>query len=163
MTQPKISVPLGDVKPPRGFRKARHHDEDFRARTDGEGSLLYVRLAGGPSPCAKQRREQGGPTTNTNKEKEKCSPEVPTSKKFVCLFFHPIYYLRPSILSLLVVAQIRGDIEGSSPPLPTAVRALHFNREKISALSSLVDSRRIVRTRICACIDINTWYINTTR
>ena len=35
---------------------------------------------------------------------------------------------------------------GSSPPLPTAVRALHFYREKISALSSLVDSRRIVLT-----------------
>ena len=33
---------------------------------------------------------------------------------------------------------------GSSPPLPTTVRALHFYREKISALSSLVDSRRIV-------------------
>ena len=57
------------------------------------------------------------------------------------LFFHPIYYLRPSILSLslLVVTQIRGHIAGSSPPLPTTVRALHFYREKISALSSLVD------------------------
>ena len=29
-------------------------------------------------------------------------------------------------------------------PLPTTVRALHFYREKISELSSLVDSRRIV-------------------
>ena len=65
-----------------------------------------------------------------------------------CLFFfHPIYYLRPSVsLSLLVVTQIRGHIAGSSPPLPTTVRALHFYREKISALSSLVDSRRIVLT-----------------
>ena len=53
-------------------------------------------------------------------------------------FFHPIYYLRPSILSLLVVTQIRGHIAGSSPPLPTTVRALYFYREKISALSSLV-------------------------
>ena len=61
--------------------------------------------------------------------------------------FHPIYYLRPSILSLLiVVTQIRGHIAGSSPPLPTTVRALHFYREKISALSFVVDSRRIVLT-----------------
>ena len=29
-------------------------------------------------------------------------------------------------------------------PLPTTVRALHFYREKISALSSLVDSRRLL-------------------
>ena len=33
---------------------------------------------------------------------------------------------------------------GSSPPLPTTVRALHFYRDKISANSSLVDSRRVV-------------------
>ena len=44
---------------------------------------------------------------------------------FFFLFFHPIYYVRPSILSLLVVTQIRGHITGSSPPLPTAVRDLH--------------------------------------
>ena len=49
-------------------------------------------------------------------------------------------------LSLLVVTQIWGHIAGSSPPLPTTVRALHFYLEKISALSSLVDSRRIVLT-----------------
>ena len=49
-------------------------------------------------------------------------------------------------LSLLVVTQSRGHIAGSFPPLPTTVRALHFYREKISALSSLVDSRRIVLT-----------------
>ena len=65
---------------------------------------------------------------------------------FFFLLLHPMYYLRPSILSLLVVTQIRGHIAGSFPPLPTTVRALHFYREKISALSSLVDSRRIVLT-----------------
>ena len=50
--------------------------------------------------------------------------------------------------SLLVVTQIRGHILNSRlfSPLPTTVRALHFYREKISALSSLVDSRRIVLT-----------------
>ena len=50
-------------------------------------------------------------------------------------------------LSLLriVVAQIRGHIAGSSPPLPTTVRALLFCRKKISTLlSSLVDSHRSV-------------------
>ena len=55
------------------------------------------------------------------------------------IFFDPIYYLRPS-------TQIRGHIAGSFPPLSTTDRALHFYREKISALSSLVDSRRIVLT-----------------
>ena len=34
----------------------------------------------------------------------------------------------------------------SSPPFPPTVRVLHFYREKTSALSSLVDSRRIVPT-----------------
>ena len=66
-------------------------------------------------------------------------------------FHHPIPLLlivSPffSIFPLLiVVAQIRGHIAGSSPPpLPTTVRALHFCREKISAISSLAISRRIV-------------------
>ena len=48
--------------------------------------------------------------------------------------------------SYVVVTQIRGHIAGSSSPLPPTVRVLHFYREKISALSSLVDSRRIVLT-----------------
>ena len=62
-------------------------------------------------------------------------------------FFSPPSHLLSSpffSLSLLVVTQIRGHMAGSSPPLPTTVRALHFYREKISALSSLVESRRIV-------------------
>ena len=65
---------------------------------------------------------------------------------FFFLSFFPFHLLSSPFysLSLLVVAQIRGHITGSSPPLPTTVRALHFYREKISALSSLVDSRRIV-------------------
>ena len=57
------------------------------------------------------------------------------------LFSSPFYSF-----SLVVVTQIRGHIAGSSPPLPTAVRALHFYREKVPALSPLVDSRRIVLT-----------------
>ena len=65
---------------------------------------------------------------------------------FFLFFFHPIYYLRPSILSLLVVPQIRGHIAGSFRPLPTTVRAQHYYRENISSLSSLVDWRRIVLT-----------------
>ena len=70
-----------------------------------------------------------------------------TWSSFLFYFFHPIYecYPRPSFsVSPLVVTQIRGHIAGSSRPLPTTVRALHFYREKISAVSSLVDSRRIV-------------------
>ena len=67
---------------------------------------------------------------------------------FFPFFLHPIYYLRLSFfsLSLLVVTQIRGHTAGSSPPLPTMARALHFYRGKISALSSPVDARRIVLT-----------------
>ena len=67
---------------------------------------------------------------------------------FYFLFFHPIYYIRPSILSpsyllLIVVTQIRGHIAGSFSPVPYTVRALQFfSREDFS--SSLVDSRRIV-------------------
>ena len=65
------------------------------------------------------------------------------------LFFFPSHLLSSPFYSpsLLVVTQIRGHIAGSSPPLPTTVRALQFfYREKISALSSLVASRRIVLT-----------------
>ena len=70
---------------------------------------------------------------------------------FLC-FPHPIYFVwySPffSLSLLLVVTQIiiRGHIASRLFfPLPTNnVRALHFYREKISALSSLVDSRRIV-------------------
>ena len=58
------------------------------------------------------------------------------------LFSSPFYSL-----SLLVVTHIRGHIAGSSLPLPTTVRALHFDCEKIPALSSLVDSRRIAHTQ----------------
>ena len=60
------------------------------------------------------------------------------------LFFSPSHLLSSPFdsLSLLVATQIRGHIAGSSPPVPTTVRALHFYREKISVLSSLVDSRR---------------------
>ena len=63
-------------------------------------------------------------------------------------FFFPSYLLSSPFcsLSLLVVTQTRSHIAGSFPPIPTTVRALHFYREKISALSSLVDSRRNVLT-----------------
>ena len=56
---------------------------------------------------------------------------------FLFFFLHPVYCLRPSILSLLVVTQTRGHIVGSSP-LPTTVRALHFYGENISALLASV-------------------------
>ena len=49
-------------------------------------------------------------------------------------------------LSFLVIPQIRGHITGASPLLPTRIRALLFYREKISVLSSLVDSRRVLLT-----------------
>ena len=74
----------------------------------------------------------------------------PANNQHTSTFFFPFLFLSiPFIifallsLSFLVVTQIRGHIAGSSPPLPTTVRALHFYREKISALSSLVDLRRM--------------------
>ena len=63
-------------------------------------------------------------------------------------FFHRYHLLSSPFFSslppIIVVAQTRGHIAGSSPLLPTTVRALHFYREKIPALSSLVGKRRIV-------------------
>ena len=61
-------------------------------------------------------------------------------------FFHPIYYLRPPFsLSLLVVAQIRGHIAGSSTPLPTTVRASHFFIANDTKCDIRVDSASGVR------------------
>ena len=46
---------------------------------------------------------------------------------FIITFFaHPIYYLRPSVLSLLVITQIRGHIAGSLPPRPHNGSCLAF-------------------------------------
>ena len=48
---------------------------------------------------------------------------------FSSFFFIPFIILALLFsLSLLVVTQIRGHIAGSSPPLPTTVRVLHFYR-----------------------------------
>ena len=57
----------------------------------------------------------------------------------------PFFLSLPGIL-FIVVTQIRGDIAGSTPPSPLRFVPCIFYREKISALSSLVDSRRIVPT-----------------
>ena len=75
---------------------------------------------------------------------------------FFFLLVHPIYYLRPSFyLSLLiVVTQIRCRIAGSSPPLTTTVRSLHFHRENIfSFLSS--------STRVELCLHRPYFYPST--
>ena len=63
-------------------------------------------------------------------------------------FFFAIPFLSSPFcsLSLLVVTQIRGHIAGFPPPYPLRFVPCIFYREKISALSSLVDSRRIVLT-----------------
>ena len=47
---------------------------------------------------------------------------------FFFLLFFPSHLLSSPFysLSLLVVTQIRGDMAGSSPPLPTTVRSLAF-------------------------------------
>ena len=63
-------------------------------------------------------------------------------------FSHPIYYLGPSFSLPPSRTSDPGSHSRLFPPPrhPTTVRVLHFYREKKSALSSLVDSRRIVPT-----------------
>ena len=66
---------------------------------------------------------------------------------FLFFFPYPIHYLR-SPFSLPPIDSRNSDpgSHGRFFSLLTAVRALYFYREKIWALSSLVDSRRIVPT-----------------
>lgn len=74
--------------------------------------------------------------------------EIDGNKRNVYTVTHPICFLRFLSLSpSLAVYQLRVRYQTLLPPC-TAVRALHFHREKASALSSLVDSRRTVLTRI---------------
>ena len=81
-------------------------------------------------------------------------PAAPTKRwvvvVVVVVVFAPSHLLSSplfSIFLLIVVTQIRGHMAGSSRTLPTTTgRALYFYPEKIFALSSLVDSRRIVPT-----------------
>ncbi|CAN0387298.1 unnamed protein product, partial [Laminaria digitata] len=65
----------------------------------------------------------------------------------VPFFFSSLHLLSSPFFSrfLLVVTQIRDHKAGSSPPSPLRY-APSFLSEKSSALSSLVDSRRIVLT-----------------
>ena len=58
--------------------------------------------------------------------------------RFCSIPFITIPEVRPSFLSLLLIvaAQIRGHIAGSSPPLPTTVRALHIIFPPREVLSS---------------------------
>ena len=73
---------------------------------------------------------------------------------FCFFFFHPIYLVLCIIVFALLFSFPPINSRNSDPeshsrlfsPLPSTVRALHFYREKVSALSSLVDSRRIVLT-----------------
>ena len=55
---------------------------------------------------------------------------------FVLFSFSPSHLLSSPFysVSLPVVTQIRGHIAGSSPPLPTTVRALHFFRERFQLI-----------------------------
>ena len=72
---------------------------------------------------------------------------------FFFFFFHPVYSRRPSFSLPLLYSRNSdpgGHIAGSSPPLLTTVRALHFFREKIPALCSVVDSRRSALTALGA-------------
>ena len=78
-------------------------------------------------------------------------PSQDQSYRFFFFPFHPICHLRPSFSLLPCRNSDPGQIAGASPPLPPTVRALHFYPAKISALSSLVGSLRIVLTHARRC------------
>ena len=61
---------------------------------------------------------------------------------FFFFFVRPLYFLRPSFSSLLVVNSDPGS-HGRLFPLPTTVHSFHFLVEKGSVLSTLVDLRLI--------------------
>ena len=70
---------------------------------------------------------------------------------FSCRFLRFFFPSHLFIFALLVLLPIRRNSDPEShgrlySPLPTTVRALLFYRAKNSALSSLVDSRRVVPT-----------------
>ena len=62
----------------------------------------------------------------------------------VCFFHSIIIFALFFSLSLLVITDPRSHTRLFSPAVTSTVRALHFYRDKISAFSSLVDSRRMV-------------------
>ena len=65
------------------------------------------------------------------------------------LFLIPFTIFALLFLSLLVVTQIRGHRAGSSPPLPSTVRALHFYWEKISVLKTFSFLPSLTRVELC--------------
>ena len=75
--------------------------------------------------------------------------------RVVAFLSHPVYYLRPSFYSLFVRAQIRGHIVvGSSPPLPTTVRAFPFL--SLEGFSPFFPRRLALLVSVCVCFDVFT-------
>ena len=64
---------------------------------------------------------------------------------FFLLLFHPIYYLRPSILPRSLNSD-PGSRSRLFSPLPNTIRVLHFYRERNLAFSPPVGSRRTAPT-----------------
>ena len=78
---------------------------------------------------------------------------------YFIFFFHSIYYPRTTLALLPSSTLDPGSHIGPFLPPPHYGTCLHFYREKNSAFSSLVDSRRIAGT-----VQIHSWelYANTT-
>ena len=81
--------------------------------------------------------------------------ELPNINHGLSLFCYVLFFSIPVIIFALLFLSPSYNSRNSNPgsrirlfppPLPTTVCALHFYREKISVLSSLVDSRRVVLT-----------------
>ena len=118
-----------------------------------EGSALtaIVTVASSSSSSLKSSTQHRGRDRAIPKGRmiEPAAPgsQDPVARTVVLFFFSIPFIISPFCFSL---PPSRNSDPGSHSrllsPLPTTVRALHFYRENISALSSLVDSRRIVLT-----------------
>ena len=82
-------------------------------------SHINSSLPGKCSPCSQDRLQYSGVEGYFRREKSNTKYILVRIRRTWYMFSsHPIYYLRPSFLFLLVVTQIRGHITGSFPPFP---------------------------------------------
>ena len=102
----------------------------------------------GDPPQRRRRRARANMTASTDGESRLIHSCYCSSLSLVFLF---VPFIIPALLSpsLPVVAQMWGPHSGASSPPPRYGACLRFCREKRSAVSSLVDSRRIVPSPRC--------------
>ena len=115
----------------------------------GINCRVRVRHRSLASPGAKSKRSKKSTTaaaTASSAAGRKRPRKYRNEVVRVCVFFSPCQFLSSAFFISLPLS---GNAHPGShsrvlSPVLTTVRVLHFYREKISALSSLVDSRRIL-------------------